>query len=463
MARKTTPEPTQTPPKAKKDEKKPKKEKAQKTEPKPTKEQSDNDNTDTNRPRFSKRAILEDWLNKNYLFRFNIINSRVEFARGRSVKDAKFKFIEDFDINSIVRKADMDNLSFVSAPMLEATIKSDFVERYHPIRTYFQNLKGTPNGHIEQLANCVLTEKQNVWNTIFKNWLVASVANAFNDFGCQNQNCIVLIGGMGTYKSTFINQYISPQSLMPHYFSSTELNIEKPERIGITLAEKFIIHLDDTLSSLNKKDSEKMKNIITQHEISLIRPYGKNLEDLPRLGNFIASLNHKEFLTENQNRRYLPFEVLRIDTDQAKTIDRDLVWLEAYNLYKLGYKYHLSTDELNTLFDRFDGYQVTSTEGELFEKYYKGFKPFEKRINGSMYLKISEIQQHLQAMSKMPLNQRKLSNYLKMKEVEYKSQASREKAHCYTVYQYTANDILENEEKIRNQVDEDSKKQQQLF
>ena len=250
---------------------------------------------------------------------------------------------------------------------------------------------------------------------------------------------------MGGFKSTFINEFIAPPCFMPQYFSSSALNLEKTERINVVLAEKFIVHLDDTLRSLNKKDNDIMKNLITQHEISFIRPYGKNIEEYPRLANFIATLNGKEFLAEDENRRYLPFVVINISIEQAAKVNRNLVWKEAYNLYKSGYKYYKTKDELNNLFDSFKGYQISTVEGELFIKYFKGYKVGEKLDIGGTAMTVTDILVHLTTMSKMNLVKSRLTTFLRNKNIEYKTRAALNGSYAYTVYKYSNTEVVNNE------------------
>ena len=49
--------------------------------------------------------------------------------------------------------------------------------------------------------------------------------------------------------------------------------------------------------------------------------------------NFVGSINNTDIFRDAQNRRYLTFEITRIDMAKAKLIDMNQLWLQAYHLF----------------------------------------------------------------------------------------------------------------------------------
>ena len=84
---------------------------------------------------------------------------------------------------------------------------------------------------------------------------------------------------------------------------------------------------------LNKQNENALKNLITTPAVKYRRPYAVYIEDYPHLASFMASVNGNEFLTDPPgSRRFLPFEVLRIDKPTAESIRMDNVYSE--DVYK---------------------------------------------------------------------------------------------------------------------------------
>ena len=76
-------------------------------------------------------------------------------------------------------------------------------------------------------------------------------------------------------------------------------------------------------------------------------PYEKHIEERPHLASFVASVNGNDFLTDpTGSRRFLPFEVLAIDIDRAKSIPMDAVYSEAKTLLNEGFHYWFNDEEI---------------------------------------------------------------------------------------------------------------------
>lgn len=286
----------------------------------------------------TKRQRIEEALAKNYEFRFNVLTGSIEY---RLKKGGTFKLQTDYIMNSIIREIDKEYGENVSVQMYMSIVMSDFAERFHPVENYFRvdlakldAIEGTKN--IEAMAATVTVPNPEAWLLSLKRWFVASVANGLTPKGCQNHNCIVLTGGMGLFKTTWLMN-LSPPPLSPDmaFTGKIDLNLSNKDTF-ILLGTKFIINLDDQLRNLMKKDGETMKTLITHPEVSIRRAFAKFAETLARIGNFLASINGEEFLGENENRRFLPFRVKAIDINGAQKMNLDLVWKEALQIYTEG-------------------------------------------------------------------------------------------------------------------------------
>jgi predicted P-loop ATPase len=321
-------------------------------------------------PKIPQRVYLEQFLKSTYHWRFNCILEKIEW----SYKEKKdFKVINDYDLNSIQRRAENTIKIPFAIDKIKNTLASDFTPIYDPFKDYFyrlEPLKTTDN--ITKLASTVTTNDPELFLLSLTKWLVATIANALNIDGCQNQTALVLTGTQGAFKTTWLN-LLCPPSLAYNYSfcGKININLESKDTV-ILLAEKLIINLDDQLRKLNNKDSETVKTLISQSKITVRKPYAQYNSELPRRASFCGSINGKEFLTDTTgSRRFFPFEAQAIDIKEAQSIDMDLVWAEAMQLYKSGYRYYFTIEETNELFKENEAFQVDTSEYELLLEYFE--------------------------------------------------------------------------------------------
>jgi len=357
----------------------------------------------------SKRNQIEEYLLARFRFRYNELNGRIEFT-GKAKDD--YRALEDYELNSIIRKLDNEKGVEAAPEKLKVILKSDFTPRYNPIRSYLHALSDVPptgTKAINALAATVHVEKPELFELSLTKWLVASIANALAPEGCQNQTCLVLTGGQGAFKTTWLNLLCPPA--LTRYLFCGKINLESKDTL-LLLGEKLIINLDDQLRSLNKRDGETVKTLITQGNVTVRRPYDALFTELPRIASFLGSVNGNDFLTDpTGSRRFLPFEVLNkgIDIDAAQRIDMTQVWAEAYALYRAGMTYWFTADEAAELFDNNEAFQVHTPEYELLLDY---FEPVEKKERATDFLTNAKIKEFLERSTAQKLRDKQLSEAL---------------------------------------------------
>lgn len=164
----------------------------------PARKQKDNRE---NKGRLSKRQKIEDSLAEYYDFRYNYMKYKIEFS---PKSENNFKEITDRDIHTILRILDRKTEHKASFADISSIIASDFSKSHNPIEDYFHSLDKIEkfdenNLEIDKLIECVTCKTQSEFAETLKRWLIASVANSLNHYGCQNQICLVLIGDQGAY------------------------------------------------------------------------------------------------------------------------------------------------------------------------------------------------------------------------------------------------------------------------
>ncbi|QHW01528.1 hypothetical protein GJR95_31685 [Spirosoma endbachense] len=356
----------------------------------------------------SKRKIIEEYLSFRFQFRYNVLNGRIEWGYKAN---AKFEALDDYDLNTIIRQIENEMGIATSPEKIKVILKSDFTPQYNPLHAYFHQLpalSSTGQPAIQALARTVQTENHELFCLSLTKWMVASIANAFNPEGCQNQMCLVLTGDQGAFKTTWLN-LLCPPALIRYLFCG-KISLDNKDTL-ILLGEKFIVNLDDQLRSLNKRDAETVKTLITQGNITIRRPYDALSSEMPRIASFVASVNGNDFLTDpTGSRRFLPFEAYTIDIQAALALDIDQAWAEAYQLFREGYIYWFTAEETATLFSNNEAFQIHTPEYELLLEY---FEPVENREWASAFLTTSMIQTNLEGYTRQKMRPKQLGEALK--------------------------------------------------
>jgi len=250
---------------------------------------------------------------------------------------------------------------------LRALLDSEFVPSYNPFQNYFDSLPTwtiNDEDYIELIANHVIALDQNQFNLHFKKMLVRTIACALDNH-FFNKHAFILVGGtQNTGKSTFC-RYLCPIPL-DKYFTETIPN----DKDGlISLCENFIINLDE-LSTLSKFELNHLKSLFSKDKVRVRHPYAHKTQTDPRRASFIGSTNEETFLTDTTgNVRWLCFEISGINWSY-KEISIDKAWSQAYSLYKQGFQFQLSPEELEKNNIRNRQFQHTPMEYDLIRKYF---------------------------------------------------------------------------------------------
>jgi len=277
-----------------------------------------------------------------------------------------FHPLTDYHENSLLREILKSNLK-CSAALLRSILYSDFSHYYDPFRDYFLHLPlwDGQTDYIQQLAETVQSTAHELWCQCFKKWLVASVA-AVLDSDTVNHTAIILSGGQGIGKTTWLLN-LCPPELTDYIFSGT-INPNNKDTL-IHLTECMFINMDE-LENMNRTEIGAFKEVITKSAIRMRRAYGHHIEAFTRRASFMGSVNSSQFLTDSTgSRRFLCFEILSID--YRHTIDLQLVYAQAYDLFQQGLKFYFDKDEIQAITESNEQFQINTVEEELLLTYFQ--------------------------------------------------------------------------------------------
>ena len=322
---------------------------------------------------------VEKFLSELYQIRNNVVSNQIECKR---VDEDKY---EPLNENNIYRLLQHNNVRFSMGNLL-ALLRSDFVEKYNPFEEYFGKLPAW-NGKdtISELCKYIKVKNQDRFNRHFKKMLVRSIACSL-DPDYFNKQLFLLMGGQNMGKTYFM-RWLCPPQLKSFY---TE-NISTDKDSIISLGENFIINMDE-LAGLAKFELRALKSILSKDKIKIRLPFDKRPTLCPRRANFVGSTNEVEFLTDVTGTvRWLCFELIRIDKKYSQKIDITQIWSQAYHLYKSGFVYNITSEEIEENESVNVQHQVSTMEMELIQKY---FEPGDSK-NGSEFWTATDIALHL--------------------------------------------------------------------
>lgn len=352
----------------------------------------------------SEIDAVELWMRQNYELRRNMITRYIENAG---------KPLQAKDLNSIYISAKkvFDKCSY---ELVDRLINSDFTQDYNPLLEFFERQQDRqPSGTIRALFDTIESDTGMQGAEFFPDykyhfgvrWLVGMISAAH---GRHSPLMLVLSGREQNTGKTEWWRRLLPEELKP-YYAESKLDAGKDDEILMT--QKLII-MDDEMDGKSKQDEKRLKGLTSKQVFSLREPYGRNNVDLQRLAVLCGTSNENELLTDpTGNRRIIPINVLGIDHAAYNAIDKIDVIMEAYHLYKSGFRWELTKDDIKLLNDNTTAFIENSIEEELINKYYE--LPSDDKKAYISYRTGTDIKVRLELASGQRLSKRKLCAELK--------------------------------------------------
>jgi len=350
------------------------------------------DDDDEDKPKPTQIDRLELFLSTRYVFRHNMVSGKLEF---QYFGKKKWNVMNDFIENSMLRECLKGRIR-TNLSSLRNLLYSDFCVLFNPFEDYFFNLPSydEKTDYITELANTITTTKQDLWQQCFKKWLVAMVGCVLDD-KVINHTVIVFSGKQGLGKTTWVEKLV-PKPLKEYLFSGT-INPNNKDTL-VQLAECMLINLDE-LENLNRSEIGSLKEIITKTQIRMRKAYGHNNETMLRRASFAGSVNTAQFLNDSTgSRRFLCFELEGIKYQHD--VDINMAFSQALFLFKSGFRFWFDQEEIKSITENNEQYQLHSPEEELLLTW---FEPCSKE-EATLFLNASQIAAKLADRTKLNLN-----------------------------------------------------------
>jgi len=282
--------------------------------------------------------------------------------------------LNEHEINSLFIDIHRSGNNKIKKQDFDILITSNEIPVYNPLKEFFAaNESRRPKGQIEALVRSLdsdmgLNEENHFYPeynyTFLKKWLVGMVASIWE--GNYNPLMVVLIGPKNTGKTEFFRRLLPDQLKL--YAIQSKLDQGKDSEAQMV---EYLMVLNDELDNFNGREAKAFRNFISAGSYNYRAPYGKQNITRPRLASVCGTSNDTQIIQDfENNRRIIPIEISQVDYDAYNSIDKELLLMEAYHLFKSGFDWDLTPDEISMLEECSEDYKITSDEEELIKKYF---------------------------------------------------------------------------------------------
>ena len=139
----------------------------------------------------------------------------------------------------------------------------------------------------------------------------------------------------------------------------------------LTLAQYGLICCEE-LDTMRPSELNQLKAAVTMPSIDERAAYAHFHEHRRHIASFCGTGNNVQFLSDpTGNRRWLPFEVEHIRSPRDEAFDYEGIYAEALLLYRTGFRYWFTREEILRLADHNRQFETPRLETELVQLYFR--------------------------------------------------------------------------------------------
>ena len=319
----------------------------------------------------SETLQLIDFLARNCEFRYNTVMGYTEYRSRHRVTAGNVAWtpVDERAMSALTISARLSGLDAWDKDV-RRYVGSAMVPPFNPISDFLGRARRSWDGttdHIGALARTVPCDVPQ-WEGWFRKWMLYMVAQwlgTTRNYG--NATVPLLISAQGNNKSTFCRRLL-PEDLRWGY--TDNLLVSEKKQTLMAMSQFLLINLDEFNQISPALQEGFLKNVIQLASIKVKRPYGRHVEDFPRLASFIATTNEPSVLADaSGNRRFIAVE-LTGPIDVSQPIDYLGLYGQAVTLVERGERYWMSSDEVKQLMAHNRRYQLMSVPEQWFNELY---------------------------------------------------------------------------------------------
>jgi predicted P-loop ATPase len=272
--------------------------------------------------------------------------------------------LEEEDLNTMYLEA-VKVMPKAKDSIFNKLIHSNFINKYNPIFDFIEENKHiNTTGNITKISQSITTQDTAYCEYFLTKWLVGLIAKLHGD------NCPLMLIFQGPQNAgkTQFERRILPIKLN-NYIGEVSPGMKDVD-FYLLMSQKWII-IDDECGGKSKKDDLHQKSLLDKQRFDVRKPYGKGNVTVPSLAMMCGNTNERDILTDlTGNRRYIIIDFQEYDWDLYNSVDKTELLIECYNLYKSGYSYKLTKEDIAYLNKYDHKYTTPSSARELLQKYF---------------------------------------------------------------------------------------------
>lgn len=309
-------------------------------------------------------------MDTRYVLRYNTIMGYPEF-RPNHTWPTPWRPVTDEVIKTFTTDLMLAGLNVWDRDV-QRYVFSTRVREFNPIEDYLWNCQGKWDGHdrIRALAATVPTPDAEQWAEWFHTWFLAMVAQ-WTGRNPRYGNAIVplLVSAQGMHKSTFCRNLLPQELRSWGYTDNLSLGEERP--VHLAMSQMLLINLDEFNRISPQKQQGFLKNILQLPSVKVKRPYGKHIEDAPRLASFIATTNMGDVLTDpSGSRRFLGIHV-KGSIDVSQTPNHEQLYAQAQQELEEGARYWFDEAETEQIMRHNRQFQLQPSALQFFLEHFE--------------------------------------------------------------------------------------------
>jgi len=309
-----------------------------------------------------KLEELQNFLNANFDFRYNILSDMPECRRKNTTT---YRMIDKRMMNTLSMEAMMQGVDCKDADV-KRFLFSERIPTHHPFKDYMATLpEWDGTDRVTMLAARV--SGNGMWLNGFHCWMLGMVAQWMGyPARCANAVAPILISTeQGMCKSTFCS-ILLPEELRAYY--TDKFAITSTSGCEQKLSTFGLINMDE-FDQYNERMMTILKNLMQMKKVNYRKCFKAYFSDLPRIASFIGTSNEKSLLTdETGSRRFLCIEVEKpID---CSPIDYTQLYAQLKWELEAGKRYWLSKEEELEIQEHNRAFYRHSPEEEAFYKVF---------------------------------------------------------------------------------------------
>lgn len=303
-----------------------------------------------------------------------------EFTQQIMIYDkTDFRAIRETDFFSLSIQLEKHGFATPSkSNLMDCVYKVAFDQRFDSAMDWANSLQWDGIKRIDHLFSNYFGVEPSEREIAYSRYFATAMAGRCIVPGIKADMVIVLIGREGMRKSSAVN------ALAPILDTYAELNFSDIHHKDskMLLNGKLIGELAE-LQGLRSKEAEMIKAWVVRQVEEYRPPFAKLNVRIPRRCAFIGTSNNDEFLSVGENnRRWLPLDVINQANIEALIADRIQIWAESIHLFK----------ESGVLFRDAEKYQkeVNDTYSVIDEFLMDKIEEYIK-LNYQQFYKVSDI------------------------------------------------------------------------